>query len=106
MKGAHPDLSSTAWQETGVKPYFGLSGIPQHSTSLFLSLSLPRLARLARPAVEPAVERAVGAQPRDIRERPPCVDIRQFARVNCELPVQEQVSHPGCEKLGLFMRDA
>jgi len=52
------------------------------------------------------VERAVGAQPRDIRERPPCVDIRQFARVNCELPVQEQVSHPGCEKLGLFMRDA
>ena len=32
MKGAHTDLSSTAWQEIGVKPYFGLSGIPQHST--------------------------------------------------------------------------
>jgi hypothetical protein len=30
MKGAHADLSSTAWQEIGVKPYFGLSGI--HST--------------------------------------------------------------------------
>jgi hypothetical protein len=28
MKGAHPDLSSTAWQEIGVKPSFGLSGIP------------------------------------------------------------------------------
>src|ERR1700679_1405128 len=27
MKGAHGDLSSTAWQEIGVKPYFGLSGI-------------------------------------------------------------------------------
>jgi hypothetical protein len=27
MKGAHADLSSTAWQEIGVKPYFGLSGI-------------------------------------------------------------------------------
>src|SRR5271163_529117 len=33
MKGAHADLSSTAWQEIGVKPYFGLSGIPRHSTS-------------------------------------------------------------------------
>jgi len=31
MKGAHADLSSTAWQEIGVKPAFGLSGIPQHS---------------------------------------------------------------------------
>jgi hypothetical protein len=30
MKGAHADLSSTAWQEIGVKPYFGLSGV--HST--------------------------------------------------------------------------
>jgi hypothetical protein len=27
MKGAHADLSSTAWQEIGFKPYFGLSGI-------------------------------------------------------------------------------
>jgi hypothetical protein len=27
MKGAHADLSSTAWQEIGVKPYFGLSGM-------------------------------------------------------------------------------
>jgi hypothetical protein len=27
MKGAHADLSSTAWQEIGVKPYFGLSGL-------------------------------------------------------------------------------
>jgi hypothetical protein len=26
MKGAHADLSSTAWQEIGVKPHFGLSG--------------------------------------------------------------------------------
>jgi hypothetical protein len=34
MKGAHADLSSTAWQEIGVKPGFGLSGIPQHSTRL------------------------------------------------------------------------
>src|ERR1700727_2249169 len=31
MKGAYADLSSTAWQEIGVKPGFGLSGIPQHS---------------------------------------------------------------------------
>ena len=27
MKGAHADLSGTAWQEIGVKPHFGLSGI-------------------------------------------------------------------------------
>jgi hypothetical protein len=33
MKGAHAELSSTAWQEIGVKPFFCLSGIPQHSTS-------------------------------------------------------------------------
>jgi hypothetical protein len=33
MKGAQADLSSTAWQEIGVKPGFG--GIPQHSTLFF-----------------------------------------------------------------------
>jgi hypothetical protein len=27
MKGAHADLSSAAWQEIGVKPFFGLSGL-------------------------------------------------------------------------------
>ena len=37
MKGAHADLSSTAWQEIGVKPGFGLSGLPQHSTRLVWS---------------------------------------------------------------------
>jgi hypothetical protein len=36
MKGAHADLSSTAWQEIGVKPGFGLSGIPQDSTCCFI----------------------------------------------------------------------
>jgi hypothetical protein len=43
MKGAHANLSSTAWQEIGVKPGFGCprvpwgsSGIPQHSTCLFV----------------------------------------------------------------------
>src|ERR1700733_2771097 len=36
MKGAHAALPSTAWQEIGVKPSFGLSGIPQHSTRLFV----------------------------------------------------------------------
>src|ERR1700691_5234345 len=36
MKGAHADLSSAAWQEIGVKPGFGLSGIPQHSTRPWL----------------------------------------------------------------------
>jgi hypothetical protein len=35
MKGARADLSSTAWQEIGVKPFFGLSGITNvHSTLL------------------------------------------------------------------------
>jgi hypothetical protein len=34
MKSAHADLLSTAWQEIGVKPFLGLSGIPQHSTRL------------------------------------------------------------------------
>src|ERR1700733_8111947 len=38
LKGAHADLSSTAWQEIGVKPGFGLSGISQHSTRFFLPL--------------------------------------------------------------------
>jgi hypothetical protein len=38
MKGAHADPSTTAWQEIGVESGFGLSGIPQHSTRLFLSV--------------------------------------------------------------------
>jgi hypothetical protein len=37
MKGAHADRSSAAWQEIGVKPYFGLSGLPLHSTRFFVS---------------------------------------------------------------------
>src|SRR5271156_3790146 len=44
MKGAHAGLSSTAWQEIGVKPYFGLSGI--HSTRPVVELSrTPQKAR-------------------------------------------------------------
>jgi hypothetical protein len=31
MKGAHADLSCAAWQKIGVKPLFGLSGIPQQA---------------------------------------------------------------------------
>jgi hypothetical protein len=38
MKGAHADLSSRAWQEIGVKPFFGLSGIPPMLT---LNQALP-----------------------------------------------------------------
>jgi len=41
MKGAHADLSSTAWQEIGVKPYFGLSGI--------MALDVPLPVCQARP---------------------------------------------------------
>ena len=39
LKGAHADLSSTAWQEIGVKPGFGLSGIPLLSTRFLLTNS-------------------------------------------------------------------
>ena len=39
MKGAHADLSNTAWQEIGVKPYFGLSGIPLRWTASFLRIA-------------------------------------------------------------------
>ena len=35
MKGAHADPSGKAWQEIGVKPFVGLSGITQHSTRFF-----------------------------------------------------------------------
>jgi hypothetical protein len=34
-KGAHADLSSAAWQEIGVKPFFGLSG--QTKLSIWVS---------------------------------------------------------------------
>src|SRR5580692_6414906 len=40
LKGAHADLSSTAWQEIGVKPHFGLSGISKalsYASSFFLT---------------------------------------------------------------------
>ena len=91
MKGAHADLSSTARQEIGVKPGFGLSGIPQHSTSLFLSLGLPR--------------RAVGAQPRDMRERPPCVRVaRSRAGKPPRLP-EAWVVHAGCAMLLMIPSD-
>ena len=40
MKGAHADLSSTAWQEIGVKPYFGLSGITALDTLIFVIRSV------------------------------------------------------------------
>jgi hypothetical protein len=39
MKGAHADISSTAWQEIGVKPYFGLSGIVAAPSKSSLGLS-------------------------------------------------------------------
>jgi hypothetical protein len=41
MKGAYADLSSTAWQEIGVKPFFGLSGI--------VALDVPLPIRHVRP---------------------------------------------------------
>ena len=40
MKGARADLSSKAWKEIGVKPGFGLSGIPQHSTLRLNTMAL------------------------------------------------------------------
>src|SRR5580693_4129654 len=43
MKGAHADLSSTAWQEIGVKPSFGLSGI------MALDVPLPVCGALDEP---------------------------------------------------------
>ena len=41
MKGAHADLSNTAWQEIGVKPSVGLSGI--------MAVDVPLPVRHARP---------------------------------------------------------
>jgi hypothetical protein len=38
VKGAHADLSSTAWQEIGVKPAFGLSGMSEPQTVLAKSI--------------------------------------------------------------------
>ena len=35
MKGAHADLSSTAWQEIGVKPSVGLSGTRDAQVGVF-----------------------------------------------------------------------
>ena len=50
MKGALADLSSTAWQEIRVKPGFRLSGMPQHSTRLFLSSRPGADLRCASPS--------------------------------------------------------
>ena len=45
MKGAHADLSSTAWQEIGVKPAFGLEwGTTALDTPFF---AIPRSSRPA-----------------------------------------------------------
>jgi hypothetical protein len=45
MKGAHADLSSTAWQEIGVKPAFGLEWDTIALDAPFLVI--PRSSRLA-----------------------------------------------------------
>src|SRR5271163_3868145 len=42
MKGAHAGLSSAAWQEIGVKPSFGLSGIPELDVPLPVPHARPR----------------------------------------------------------------
>jgi hypothetical protein len=48
MKGAHADLSSPAWQEIGVKPSFGLSGIMALAVPLFVvGVDEPHAARPA-----------------------------------------------------------
>jgi hypothetical protein len=42
MKGAPAELSCTAWQEIGVKPFFGLSGIHSiHLTVLSATSQFP-----------------------------------------------------------------
>jgi hypothetical protein len=45
MKGAHADLSSAAWQEIGVKPSFGLSGIMAVDVPLLVCRGRPREIR-------------------------------------------------------------
>jgi hypothetical protein len=45
MKGAHADLSSAAWQEIGVKPSFGLSGIMAVDVPLPVCRGRPREMR-------------------------------------------------------------
>ena len=47
-KGAHVDLSSAAWQEIGVKPFFGLSGQTKLHLGFFKSRNAPGMARKAR----------------------------------------------------------
>jgi hypothetical protein len=46
MKGAHVDISGIAWQEIGVKPAFGLSGITLLPVRAFL-----RSTRIQSPPV-------------------------------------------------------
>ena len=72
MKGAHADLSSTAWQEIGVKPGFGLSGIPQHLTRLFCHPACPGAAweRSREPALSEVEGDLQFPVPDAQRERP------------------------------------
>jgi hypothetical protein len=49
MKGAHADLSGTAWQEIGVKPCFGLSGQTKVSIRVSSNHAMPQAWR-GRPA--------------------------------------------------------
>jgi hypothetical protein len=42
MKGAHADFSSTVWQEIGVKPSFGLSGIMALDVALSICRGLAK----------------------------------------------------------------
>jgi hypothetical protein len=51
MKGAHADLSSAAWQEIGVKPSFGLSGIRALDVPLRSGLLCGLMIRSERQAI-------------------------------------------------------
>src|SRR5271168_116006 len=66
MKGAHADLSSTAWQEIGVKPYFGLSGI----VALDVPLSYA-ITKQVRRDTSPSLSDISSEQPPQAHPTPP-----------------------------------
>jgi hypothetical protein len=51
MKGAYADLSGTAWQEIGVKPSFGLSGLTARDPLLHVSHARPRQVKISAEGV-------------------------------------------------------
>jgi hypothetical protein len=90
MKGAHAGLCSAAWQEIGVKPSFGLSGIPELDEPLPVPHARPRRSRgydrraWPSPCAMAAIRGSLGPQRMQVQDV--LLEVRQASVPTCANP--------------------